>query len=87
MSQEETVKLPTPDCPWCARPTEDCGDSFMCPHCGLRPPLPEPVAWFLVVAGDFGLNSIAAMPLAENAYIAARWAARAAMRAVPELRP
>ena len=80
------MKLPTPDCPWCARRTEDRGDHFACLHCA-RPPLPHPVEWYLVLAADFGRNARAVFPLATCAYIEARWAARAAMRACPELRP
>lgn len=79
------MKLPTPDCPWCWRRTEDRGDHFACLHCS-RPPLPDPVAWYLALAANYGLNAAAAMPLVSVAYVEARWAARAAMRAVPELR-
>jgi len=87
------VKLPTPDCPWCSRRVEDRGDHFACPcrvttlAFPIRAPLPEPVEWYLAEAAAFGRNSIAMMPLANYAYREARWAARAAMRAVPELRP
>ena len=79
------MKLPTPDCPWCARRTEDRGDHFACLHCA-NPPLPEPVAWYLAIAADLGGNAIRVMPLASYAGREARWAARAAMRAKPELR-
>lgn len=80
------MKLPTPDCPWCARRTEDRGDHFACLHCA-NPPLPPPVAWYLRLAAYFGSNAISVMPMDDRAYIEARWAARAAMRACPELRP
>jgi hypothetical protein len=79
------MRLPTPDCPWCSRRVEDRGDHFECLHCS-RPPLPPPVAWYLSLAGHFGRNASRAMPLSRYAYVEARWAARAAMRAVPELR-
>ena len=80
------MRLPTPDCPWCSRRTEDRGDHFACLHCD-HPPLPEPVAWYLAEAAHLGRHAIAMMPLANYAYREARWAARAAMRACPELRP
>jgi len=80
------MKLPTPDCPWCSRRVEDRGDHFECLRCDT-PPLPEPVAWYGAAAAAFGRNSIAVMPLARYAAVEARWAARAAMRAKPELRP
>ena len=79
------MKLPTPDCPWCARRVEDRGDHFECLHCD-RPPLPEPVAWYLGLAADLGGNAIGMRPMPDRAYVEARWAARAAMRACPELR-
>ena len=80
------MKLPTPDCPLCWRRVEDRGDHFACLHCA-SPPLPEPVAWYLALAADLGGNAIGMMPLSDYAYREARWAARAAMRACPELRP
>ena len=79
------MKLPTPDCPLCWRRTEDRGDHFACPHCSC-PPLPNPVSWYLAIAADLGGNAISVMPMDDRAYVEARWAARAAMRAVPELR-
>jgi hypothetical protein len=45
-----------------------------------------PAEWYREAAGRFGQNAIAMMPLSNYAYREARWAARAAMRAVPELR-
>jgi hypothetical protein len=87
------MKLPTPDCPWCARRTEDRGDHFCCAYCctrpETRPPLPDPVEWYRGLAQSFGANAellAQAVPLPDAAYIEARWAARAAMRAVPGLR-
>jgi hypothetical protein len=84
------VRLPTPDCPWCARRVEDRGDHFACCHCASPPPLPEPEAWCIALAAAFGENarllSDSPVPLPNAAYIEARWAARAAMRAVPGLR-
>ena len=38
------MKLPTPDCPWCARRVEDRGDHFACLHCAGAP-LPDPAAF------------------------------------------
>jgi hypothetical protein len=96
------VKLPTPDCPWCARRTEDRGDHFACAYCAgiaptMPPLLPEPVEWYMELAALYGRNALdsAGNPLIagcryppdpRGAYREARWAARAAMRAVPELR-
>jgi len=91
------MKLPTPDCPWCSRRTEDRGDHFACLHCAGAP-LPEPVAWYLQLATDCAINAIRLSdsvtiaghvypPLPDAVYLEARWAARAAMRACPELRP
>jgi len=91
------MKLPTPDCPWCSRRTEDRGDHFACLRCD-GPPLPDPVAWYRAAAAEFGRNAIRLSepvtvagkvypPLPKCAYREARWAARAAMRAVPGLRP
>lgn len=79
------MKLPTPDCPWCARRVEDRGDHFACLHCS-RPPLPHPVAWYLAIAADLGGNAIDMTSMPDRVYIEARWAARAAMRACPDLR-
>ena len=75
------MKLPTPDCPWCSRRTEDRGDHFACLRCD-GPPLPDPVAWYRDLAAGFGRNAasmMAAWPLANYAYREARWAARAAL--------
>ena len=83
------MRLPTPDCPLCSRRTEDRGDHFACLHCAGAP-LPEPVAWYGAAAVAFGRNAIdmaTTWPVPDSAYIEARWAARAAMRACPELRP
>ena len=80
------MKLPTPDCPWCARRVEDRGDHFACLHCAGAP-LPEPVAWYRKLAAEFGHNAVEVMPLANYAAREARWAARAAMRACPGPRP
>ena len=82
------MKLPTPDCPWCARRVEDRGDHFACLHCAGAP-LPDPVEWYRAQAAVFGKNAASMMavwPLGTAAYVEARWAARAAMRACPELR-
>ena len=79
------MRLPTPDCPWCARRVDDRGDHFACLHCA-SPPLPEPVAWYLEQAARLGRSAVEVMPLANYAYREARWAARAAMRAVPGIR-
>lgn len=81
------MKLPTPDCPWCARRVEDRGDHFLCQHHGRHHSVPA--EWYLRLAGEFGENAALAVALdssPRDAYIEARWAARAAMRAVPELR-
>jgi hypothetical protein len=54
------------------------------------PPLPDPVAWYRRLAAEFAANAVrmATYPsLDRYAYIEARWAARAAMRADPGLRP
>jgi hypothetical protein len=91
------MKLSTPDCPWCGHRTEDRGDHFACAHCGAGPPLPEPVAWYLAQAARLGQSALRLAetvmiagcvypPLPRYAYVEARWAARAAMRAVPGLR-
>jgi hypothetical protein len=67
---------------------EDRGDHFACLHCA-SPPLPEPVAWYLDLAQAFGRNAAmlaGVFPLPQAAAVEARWAARAAMRAVPGLR-
>ena len=77
------MKLPTPDCPLCWRRTEDRGDHFECLSDGRRPE--DPAEWYRKLAEDFGANAIAEMPLSRT-YAQARWAARAAMRACPELR-
>ena len=79
------MKIPTPDCPHCARRVEDRGDRFVCLHCSM-PELPDPVAWYLKLAAEFGHNAVEVMPLANYAAREARWATRAAMRAVPGLR-
>jgi hypothetical protein len=81
------MRLPTPDCPWCARRVEDRGDHFACLHCA-NSPLPEPVAWYRKLAAEFGRNAVQMMlgRLPPYSCTEARWAARAAMRAVPGLR-
>jgi hypothetical protein len=72
----------------------DCGDHFECAYCAgiaptMPPLLPEPVEWYLGQAAAFGRNATALMTswvLDNSAYREARWAASAAMRAVPGLR-
>jgi len=79
------MRLPTPDCPWCARRTEDRGDHFACAYCAM-PLMPDLVTWYLGLAGDLGGNALQVVEMPDRAYVEARWAARAAMRACPELR-
>lgn len=84
------MKLPTPDCPWCSRRVEDRGDRFACVHCAGEPPLPAPAVWYRDLAAGFGANAAVMMEepsLPRYAYREGCWAARAAMRADPGLRP
>jgi len=85
------MTLPTPDCPWCSRRVEDRGDHFGCAYCAREPlPLPAPAVWYRDLAQAFARNAALMAdwpcPLPDAAAVEARWAARAAMRAVPGLR-
>jgi hypothetical protein len=72
---------------------EDRVSCFICPaRCDVELPVPE--EWYRTLAGDFGGIAIEYLtpPLTASdpsryVHFNARWAARAAMRACPELRP
>ena len=84
------MKLPTPDCPNCSRRTfENLAGRFACPaDCHIDGDgLPYPPDWWRSLAEKFGANARDVLALPNYAYLEARWAARAAMRAKPELRP